>query len=207
METQESSESVFIADKADQNYGYNCRNDIVSAIIPDGVTSVGEAAFMYCSGLKSITLPDSVTSLGRAAFSECRSLKSVSIPGSAACIGREAFAFCGSLKSVALPDSVVRICVYAFAFCGSLRHIELPAGIRFIDAEAFRESGLECADIPDGIIAVHSEAFCGCEDLKSITWRGKVYDSIKAFNRAVSEASAILSPIGPMRRRLTAGAV
>ena len=45
--------------------------------IPDGVTSVGEDAFYYCSSLTSITIPDSVTSIGVGAFSRCSSLTSV----------------------------------------------------------------------------------------------------------------------------------
>ena len=33
-----------------------------SYIIPDGVTSIGDFAFMYCESLKSITIPENVTS-------------------------------------------------------------------------------------------------------------------------------------------------
>lgn len=33
-----------------------------SYIIPDGVTSIGDFAFMYCISLKSITIPETVTS-------------------------------------------------------------------------------------------------------------------------------------------------
>lgn len=33
-----------------------------SYIIPDGVTSIGDGAFMYCESLQSITIPENVTS-------------------------------------------------------------------------------------------------------------------------------------------------
>lgn len=39
------------------------------------VTSIGDCAFMGCSGLTSVTIPDSVTSIGVGAFSRCRGLK------------------------------------------------------------------------------------------------------------------------------------
>ena len=37
-------------------------------VIPDGVTSIGRAAFYGCTGLTSVTIPDSVTSIGDSAF-------------------------------------------------------------------------------------------------------------------------------------------
>ena len=35
------------------------------------VTSIGNSAFYYCSGLTSVTIPASVTSIGRNAFYRC----------------------------------------------------------------------------------------------------------------------------------------
>jgi hypothetical protein len=42
---------------------------ITDLVIPDGVTSIGDSAFQYCSGLTSVTIPASVTSIGARAFS------------------------------------------------------------------------------------------------------------------------------------------
>jgi len=35
------------------------------------VTSIGRGAFLYCSGLTSVTIPNSVTTIGNFAFSGC----------------------------------------------------------------------------------------------------------------------------------------
>ena len=76
------------------------------------VTSIGEEAFFYCSGLTSITIPNSVTSIGINAFSGCEGLTSVTIPNSVTSIGRHAFYGCTGLTSVTIPNSVTSIGEY-----------------------------------------------------------------------------------------------
>ncbi len=50
-----------------------CKN----TTIPNSVTSIGEMAFIGCTGLTSVTIPDSVTSIGSYAFAGCTGLTSV----------------------------------------------------------------------------------------------------------------------------------
>ena len=54
-----------------------CKN----TVIPDSITSIGDGAFSYCSGLTSIVLPYSVTSVGYTAFDSCDGLTSVYYTG------------------------------------------------------------------------------------------------------------------------------
>ena len=45
--------------------------------IPDGVTTIGQSAFRYCTALTDVTIPDSVTSIGMQASFGCTALTSV----------------------------------------------------------------------------------------------------------------------------------
>ena len=56
------------------------------------VTSIGDAAFSYCTGLTSITIPNSVTSIGAYAFYDCTGVPSIMIPKSVKSIGTGACA-------------------------------------------------------------------------------------------------------------------
>ena len=44
---------------------------MTSVTIPDGVTDIGNSAFIYCKGLTDVFIPDSVTSIGDKAFFDC----------------------------------------------------------------------------------------------------------------------------------------
>ena len=68
--------------------------------IPDGVTSIGDHAFIKCTKLTSVTIPDSVTSIGALAFRDCFGLKSVRIPDSITNIKMGAFSSCSNLTSI-----------------------------------------------------------------------------------------------------------
>ena len=64
---------------------------IQSVVIPEGVTEIGDNAFLDCSSLTSVTIPESVTYIGGGAFGDCSSLTSVTIPESVTYIGGGAF--------------------------------------------------------------------------------------------------------------------
>ena len=79
---------------------------MTSLTLPSSVTSIGEFAFSYCSGLTSLTIPSGVTSIGMSAFEYCSSLTSLTLPSSVTRIGDYAFYNCSGLTSLTLPSSV-----------------------------------------------------------------------------------------------------
>ena len=73
---------------------YEKREQIISIIIEEGVTSIGNNAFCGCSGLTSITIPQGVTSISDYTFSGCSGLTSITIPKGVTSIGNYTFYDC-----------------------------------------------------------------------------------------------------------------
>jgi len=69
-------------------------------VIPEGVISIGDYAFGYCSSLTSVMIPASVTSIGERAFEGYNGLTSVTIPEGVISIGSYAFYGYNSLNAV-----------------------------------------------------------------------------------------------------------
>ncbi len=117
------------------------RASIVSIIIEDGVTTIGNYAFLYCDGLTSVMIGNSVTSIGVSAFYDCDGLTSVTIPNSVTSIGQSAFCQCYGLTSVTIGNSVTSIGDQAFMNCFSLTSVTIPNSVTSIGNEAFYGCG------------------------------------------------------------------
>ena len=154
----------------DDNTVVNCRPSVTIAVIPDSVTSIGENAFVFCSGLTSVTIPNSVKSIGDYAFQYCTGLASVTIPNSVTSIGSSAFYYCSGLTSVTIGNSVTSIGDYAFKYCTGLASVTIPNSVKSIRTGAFDGcSGLTSVTIPNSVTIIGSVAFEGCSGLTSVT--------------------------------------
>ena len=156
---------------------------IPSQINGKPVTSIGGAAFYYCSSLTSITIPNSVTSIGSNAFEDCHSLTGITIPNSVTSIGWDAFEDCHSLTSVTIGNSVTSIGVRAFNGCKKLTQINVDKAnttYSSVNGVLFNKDKTELikypegkADtsyaIPNGVTSIGGWAFSGCSSLTSVT--------------------------------------
>ena len=94
-----------------------------SYVVPDGVTSINDAAFVNCTSLTSVTIPDGVTNIGYEVFAGCTSLANMVLPNGVTRIGAEAFEWCTSMKNITIPDGVMSIDYDAFLNCKSLTNV------------------------------------------------------------------------------------
>lgn len=185
------------------NYKYGApwresRTKIVSIVIKNGVTSVGEFAFYNCYRVQSVTMAKSITKIGRDAFSGCN-MRSITIPNAvtkidtcvfANCywlknvnlssnlteIGISAFINCSNLASIAIPDKVTKIDKYAFQRCENMTNATLPKNLRYIEESAFFDcSSLKSIEIPEKVERIGEFAFAADNStLSQIVFKGSV---------------------------------
>ena len=166
---------------------YGSRSRVKSAVIAEGVTSIGRYAFVDCTSLTSVTIPDSVTSIGDGAFASCTSLTGIwvtegnshySSDASGVLFSKDKTTLVqcpGAFAAYAIPDSVTSIGEKAFYYCTSLTSVTIPDSVTSIGQHAFQGcTSLTSVTIPDSVTSISSYAFEGCTSLTSVTIPGSV---------------------------------
>ena len=173
---------------------FSYRSEVTSVSLPDGLTSIGDAAFPVCTNLTSITIPYSVTSIGDRAFINCTGLTSVTIGNSVTSIGYRAFYGCTGLAEInwnakecadfhASPFESAQNTITSFVFGSEVMHIpaylcngmssltsiSIPNSVTSIGDWAFSGCvGLTNIDIPYSVTSIGDRAFSGCVGLTNI---------------------------------------
>lgn len=163
----------------------NLSSKIVLIKISDGVTTIGNSAFAFCSSAETVEIPSSITTIGDAAFAECDKLKTVSVPYGVKTVGADAFRDCDLLESVVLADSVTTLGDSAFYMCDSLKTVTLSNKIQKIDDYTFYKCiSLENLVIPDSVTYIGYYAFYYCGQLKELTMpvTARIYNSYYVFS-------------------------
>lgn len=146
---------------------YNCKS-ITSLTIPDSVTSLGNDAFQYCTGMTGVKLGKGITAISEIAFYGCTGLKSVTIPDSVTVIGKNAFYNCTNLTTVDLGNGLTTISNQAFYKCTGLTGLKFPSSLQSIGMFAFYHcESLRSVVIPDSVTSIGTCAFQYCVNLTS----------------------------------------
>ena len=193
---------------------YPWRNEIYTVSFPNGMTTVGNYAFLSCGELPQVTFPESVTEIGEYAFLYCYKLANVTFGNSLQRIRYSAFSQCTELLAVDFANSPVRIegnafyydrklkslqgrkmkqiDGYAFCQCENLVHLDLGDSLQSIGSYAFASCySLTNIHIPAKVRSIYSESFKACYSVDTITVdpENTTYDSRNNCNAIIHTAS------------------
>ena len=94
-----------------------------NVIISEGITTIGDFAFIDCTNLESVVLPETLTSLGDQTFIGCTSLKSINIPSKITKLGISGLFQEAAFTEFEIPENVVKLGSCAFRACKELKKV------------------------------------------------------------------------------------
>ncbi len=159
------------------------RHDIYTVTLSDGITTIGDYAFMGCYNASEITIPEGITNIGTFAFCDCGGITQLTIPDSVITIEYSAFRNCYNLTQVTIGSGVTEIGNEAFAYCNQLVNIQVSANNTAYTSD---ESGVlynrdktvlikapvalsGAYVIDNGVTEISNNAFENCKNLTQIT--------------------------------------
>ena len=165
--------------------GLCCKmSNLTSVMIPSSVTSIGNSAFSFCSGLKKVNITDIAAwcniTLGNGGsnplnyakhlYMDDAEVTNLIIPNSVTSIGNYAFYGCSGFTSVTIPNSITSIGSSAFEDCSGLTSVTIPNSVTSIGESAFENcSGMASVTIGNGVTSIGNNVFVNCGSLKSVT--------------------------------------
>jgi len=166
--------------------------DCTKLVIEEGVTSIGDYAFVECGySLESVDLSDSVKVIGKYAFENKSTLTTLKGLAAVETIGEYAFSGCTGLTTFTGATKLNKIDRNAFLNCTNLKTVELSTGLKSIEYGAFYNCvNLETIVIPDSVTDLGG-AFTGCTGLKSV----KLSSSLTEISSGLFSGCTSLSTI------------
>ena len=144
----------------------------VHVTVPEGVSVIGDKAFIRNKKVESVTLPETVEHIGYWAFTDCTALKEINLPKSLKTITGNPFVNCGGSDGLTVYSGNERFqsfgdllydteeqCVIA-GLNASSGQIMIPENTKRIGEDAFRfRKNLEQVTLPEGLRRIEKRAF------------------------------------------------
>lgn len=132
-------------------------------VIPESVKSIGEAAFMNCSGFTGqLILPDNgaLDSIYSNAFHSTQFSGTLHIPSTVTSLGATAFRGCNKFTSLDLQANITNLDNFVFAECANLSgDVHLPEGLTTIGDGVFSHTNVNTIYLPQTLTEINSFAF------------------------------------------------
>ena len=170
----------------------------ISVILSEGITHIGEDAFVGCR-LKKIAIPESVESIGKSAFRFCAELTTISIPEGIQSINELTFCYSG-LVSISLPQSLKSVGEKAFYGCSKLTEITIPKNVFLIRSSAFEDcSNLRVVNLPEKLNTISESVFKNCASLVNVKLPQQLSSIYDGAFRGCTSLSSIEIPYNVSR--------
>lgn len=161
-------------------------SQVEDVLLPEGVESIQNRAFCYCTALNTVSIPNTVKSIGYQAFYDS-GLRSVDIPDGVQTIGIEAFSNCSCIDSLYLGKGIQSIGDRAFSGCVGISKIVVSDENPIYDSRNNCNAVIETASnslilgcfntyIPDGVGSIKNGAFVGSVEAIGIPSSVKTID-------------------------------
>ncbi len=161
-----------------------CRLLPVSLEVPrelDGrpVVGIADGVFKGIKEMESAVIPEGIKTLGASVFEDCENLEDITLPSSIVSVGERAFRGTPWLEAqneefVIIGDGV------AIKYSGEGTEVTVPADVKFLaDAFAHRDD-VTSVTVSDGVSVIGPRAFSGMESLTSVT----IPESVKSIGNS-----------------------
>ena len=155
-------------------YAFSGYDQLTSVNLVDGVISIGDGAFQWCSNLGDVSFPNTTTTIKRWAFKGCSNFKSVIIGNNVTSIEYAAFENCSNLESVIIGNNITIIEDSLFENCSNLKSVIIGNNVTSIGYDAFKGcSNLDSITIPQSVTSIRHSAFDNCSALATVIIDGE----------------------------------
>ena len=199
------------------NYGYSnrspiydYRNDIVTVVIEEGVTTIGAAFFYQCTKITSITMPSSLTTIYEEAFRGCSSLETLEIGVGVTQIRDRWVTDCPKLKYIYVAEgNTSYVSIGGVIYTADLhtlvrfpeglntRNYEIPEGTVDAATDAlYKLHYVEAITIPSTMTNIKYGSFDTCENLKQLVLHGSTPPVLEKTNLVNTTLTGIFVPCG-----------
>ena len=132
------------------------------------LTEIPSGMFSGCKNIKQVVIPEGITTLGDNAFLNATGIKAVQLPSTLKKLGDYVFFGCKALVSVTFAEGLQEISNYAFGNDAALMEISLPASVTKLSDGCFSNTGISGIDISN-VTTLGKEVFSSCKNITDIS--------------------------------------
>ncbi len=169
--------------------------DATKVVIEDGITKIGDYAFVHFNKLNSVNIADSVTTIGNKAFYECSALSEFIGGNGIVSIAENAFGYDNQHLKNAIPyENGIQYlgnAIVGYDAESITGELVIKNGVTVIPKYAFECAEMTSVKIPSSVTSIESSAFAWCPNLKNIT----IPDSVTYIGECAFEGCPLLESV------------